>query len=87
MFEDLIDFPVSPTWRRHYASQGLTTQPGGSYSDDRVVEALDAILLELRRRPDDDVPPRSYHPYEPAPKKNTAKGGGSSGEAKLRDHE
>jgi len=46
MFEDMIDYPVSRLWRKHYASLGLT------YDCDDELEKLEERVEKLERMND-----------------------------------
>lgn len=43
--DDMIDFPVSPTWRRWYAELGLTPKPRGT-----TEEQEQWTIREIERR-------------------------------------
>ena len=43
--EDLIDFPCSPTWVRHYANQGLTTDYPPEFYLDKKTEPIGEVSV------------------------------------------
>lgn len=51
MREDLIDFPVSDTWRDYYYEMGMTTHPSPRYWSSRNVETeqLKQLKKEIAR--------------------------------------
>jgi hypothetical protein len=48
--EDVIDFPVSDTWRDYYFEMGLTPYPSSTYYQrqiDTLVEKLEQLRLTI----------------------------------------